>query len=64
MHKPTTSRTFAYLNKDYMGEELKPHFRVGSMQAFGLSSLVNGKIVDRKAPVAMSSRIKFTQKVV
>lgn len=52
------------IKDQYKGEELKPHFRVGSMDAFALPSLVNGKFLKRKAPVAMSSRIKFTQKVV
>jgi hypothetical protein len=60
----TPPRTFDYLSKNYMGEELKPHFRVGSMDAFALPSLVNGQLLERKAPVAMCSTIKFTQKVV
>jgi hypothetical protein len=64
MFKPTPARTFGYLNQTYTGEELKPHFRQGSMHAFTLPSIVNGILLERKRPVAMSSRIKFTQKVV
>lgn len=64
MNKPVPPRTFSYLKQDYMGEELKPHFRAGSMRAFDLPSLVNGQLLERKAPVAMSSHIKFVQKEV
>lgn len=45
----------------YTGEELKPHFRKGSMVAYQLPSLVNGQLIERKKPMAMCSSVKFTQ---